>query len=83
MLLRGDNRLLVFFEILKTVLGPVAMDIFSNEVHESYRGQDADINWILNFGKIPRNSENKWLQNTHVKIAWKNFPCKNGLKIPM
>ncbi len=43
------------------------MDIFSNEVLQSYRGQDADIECILNFGKIPRNSENKWI--SHVKMA--------------
>ena len=61
MLLRKDNRLLVFFEILKPVFGPVAMDIFFNEVHESYRGKGVDIDCILNFGKIPRNSENKWI----------------------
>ena len=55
MLLRGDNPLLVFFEFLKHVFYPVAIDIFSNEVWQSYRGQDADIDCILNFGEISKN----------------------------
>ena len=44
MLRRGDNRVLVFFENLKPVFGPVAMDIFSNEVHQSYRDLGPAIN---------------------------------------
>ncbi len=44
MLPRGDNPLLVFFEKLKPVFGPVAMDIFSKEVHKSNRGLGPAIN---------------------------------------
>ncbi len=55
MLPRRDNRLLVFFENLKPVFELVAMDIFSNEVHKSYRGLGPAINGFLDFGKIPKN----------------------------
>ncbi len=68
MLPRGDNRLLVFFENLKPVFGPVAMDIFSNEVYESYRGQDADIDCILNFGKISKNGWDMVILPTKIKL---------------
>ena len=68
MLLRKDNRLLVFFEILKPVFGPVAIDIFFYEVHESYRGQGIDIDCILNFGKISKNGWDMVILPKKIKL---------------